>query len=105
MKCTDNFLAWIAESFKEKLSDLVFVAPPAIEVGSVVVTKTITQFHRDGDNNPVDVHGWTSRINLTFYGEGAMFLVLKTDLERLDVMNLESAATGWIRADDVKLYK
>ncbi len=106
----DDFVGYIAEKLRESLKELVgvtFSPPRVIQVGDVTMTNTIVQFHADNARDRSDPYQGVIALDLTFYAEGALMLVLALDREkdRAYAMDLESGKTGWLSKEALTYYE
>lgn len=95
----DDFVGHVAERLRDRLNALVKKAnlrPRTLQVGDVAMLSELTQFHVDGNVDHCDVG--VIHLNLTFFTEGSLVLILKLPVKEqtAHVLCLSSGRTGWI---------
>ena len=99
----DELVACIAEVMRYGLKDLfgvTILAPKELKVGDVAQTNGLTQFHADGAINRSDPRLGVIHLDLHFYREGTLMLVLEfLENDRAYVLDLMNGKTGWVKRD------
>jgi hypothetical protein len=101
----DNLVRHIAKNLRSALKDFVGTIILALEVGDVVVTNSIVQFHADGAKDNYDPYQGVIGLDMLFYAEGALMLVLKLEGDKAYVMELEHGKTGWLIKEALTRYE